>query len=74
MLKVFNDEFGNFPKLKFILENSKSNYARFLAASAMKNQLSDNWVKVPQEEKTQIKQYLLAFLKNPALVLGTETY
>jgi len=73
-LKIFNDDFGNFFKLKFILENSTNNYARYLSASALKNQIQDNWSKLPSEEKKWVKQYILTFLMTPSMVLGVQTY
>jgi hypothetical protein len=38
-----------------------------LAASALKNLLGDNWLKIPIQEKMVIKDYLLGFLANKAL-------
>ena len=46
---------------------SHNDYAQYLSASALKNLLGDNWLKIPLEEKVAIKDYLLNFLANKAL-------
>ncbi len=49
-------------KLRFFLEQSRNSYAQYLAASGIKQLLTDQWLKVETQEKLQIKNYLLQFL------------
>eukprot|EP00347_Sterkiella_histriomuscorum_P000570 403375338 len=66
-LKSFTENVANIPKLKHFLESSSNSYAQYLSASALKNLLGDNWLKIPLEEKVAIKEYLLGFLANKAM-------
>ena len=66
-LKVFAEKPENLDKLVYILENSANAYAQYLSGSAVKTILSENWNKIPVEQKVAIKDYLLNFLINKAL-------
>ena len=52
-------ELSNFEKMKSFLEYTKNKYAQFLAASAMKQQLEDNWIKIPHYMKLDLFEYLV---------------
>ena len=52
----------NLGKLRFFLDNSNNNYARYLAASTIKEIFVDHWLKIEVSEKLQIKDYLINFL------------
>lgn len=67
LLKEFTEDITSIPKLKIFLEQSQNHYAQYLAASALKNLLGDNWGKIPVTEKAGIKDYLLNFLAQTAL-------
>ena len=70
-LELFNSDAQNLPKLKFFLEESKNSYVQYLVASAMKQLLTDHWLKIPITEKVAIKEYLIAYFKSD-LVLKQE--
>lgn len=67
-LEQFNSQMANIGILKQIVEESKSPYAQYLAASALKTLLADNWLKIPQTEKVSIKNYLVGYLMNSQVV------
>lgn len=71
-LEAYNNNVQNLPKLKHFIENSSNQYAKFLAASALKQILSEYWLKIPLEEKTAIRRYLLNYLMSEATVLSHE--
>lgn len=66
-LQLFNGDVNNLSKLKQILENSQNNYAKFLATSAIKQLMSDNWLKIPSEQRQDIKIFLLSYISNVAV-------
>ncbi|CDW76789.1 importin-n-terminal domain-containing protein [Stylonychia lemnae] len=66
-LKSFTESIESIPRLKHFLEVSNNEFSQYLSASALKNLLGDNWLKIPLEEKVAIKEYLLNFLANKAL-------
>ena len=66
-MKEFSENLANISKLKGVLEHSRNQYAQYLSASALKNLLGDNWMKIPVQEKMGIKDYLLNFLASKAL-------
>ena len=55
-------------QLKYIIENSQNPYAQYLAASGLKLLLTDNWLKIPINEKAAIKNYLVNYLKEGSIV------
>ena len=67
ILKEFTESTANIARLKLFLEQSTNKYAQYLAATALKNLLGDNWGKIPVQDKAGIKDYLLNFLAQKAL-------
>ena len=59
----------NLPRLKYFIENSANQYAKFLAASALKQLLTDHWHNIQLEEKSAIRRYLLSYLMSESAVL-----
>ena len=49
--------------LRYFMENSNSRYVQFLSASAMKQLFTAHWQKISVEEKMNIKQYMLRYLR-----------
>lgn len=49
------------------MDNSSNTYAQYLAASSIKNLLSDHWSLVPVNQKVVLKDYLLNYLANKGL-------
>ena len=68
-LNQFTSDPANFVKLKCILENSKHTYGRYLAASALKQILSENWGQIEKEHKIEIRNYLISTLKDNNIVM-----
>lgn len=66
-MKKICDNIENIPLLKVILDTSTLSSAQYLAASALKNLLGENWLKIPVQEKVNIKDYLLNFLANKGM-------
>lgn len=62
-LKQFTDDVGNLQLLLYFVQNSNSKYVQYLSLSALKQLITDNWLKVSFEQINNIKNYILHFLK-----------
>tara|TARA_B110000285_G_C15045695_1_gene574182 strand:+ start:451 stop:624 length:174 start_codon:yes stop_codon:yes gene_type:complete len=51
------------------MKKSQNPFARYLALSALKQVLTDNWSKVPLEEKVNIKNYLINSLSGESIAM-----
>lgn len=69
-LEEFNDDRNNLIKLKYFVESSQNKYCQYLAASAMKKLLEDNWKHVSPDEKVAVRKYLVSYLLNAQVVLS----
>ena len=58
-LKNFTEDVSNLGALKLFLEKSSSKYVQFVAASALKQLFTQNWSKIPVNEKLGIKDFLI---------------
>ena len=59
-------------KLKYFVESSQNKYCQYLAASAMKRVLEENWRHVSPEEKVAVRKYLTDYLLNANIVLNQD--
>lgn len=66
-LKEFTSNLQNVPILQKFLTFSSINYVQYLAASALKNLLTENWDKISFNDKFNIKFYILNYLCGKAL-------
>ena len=62
-LKKFTEDVQNLTMLRYFMENSNSKYVKYLSVSAMKQLFTQHWLKIPVEEKINIKDYMLHYLK-----------
>lgn len=62
-LKQFTDDVSNLQLLQYFVQNSNSKYVQYLSLSALKQLVTENWLKVSSEQLDNIKNYILLYLK-----------